>query len=271
VPTTARSLANRPLSLLSSVASPAEAQVLRTAARRAEDAGDFVGASRLAQKLPDDRSSRRWQCELAAARRIDPANRAALACWLVHPAVRWARDQPGGAILDQHALLMLRTIRMPVDDRERTLAVMASHDPVVVDAALFDADLFDGYLAGLTGSALIERVPGVERWTSQPVLVWEVLRIVGGGVELRDLSAGALRHARYWPDASPGTLVYGRLVPVLGDISLSFALPPVLVDQRCAARIVRARRQGSGPEENLRAVGHSRRRALESSPSIART
>jgi hypothetical protein len=266
VPVATRSLATRPPSLLTVDASPAEAHVLRIAARTAEDAGDFPGALRLVSGLPDGRATRHWYRQLMAAAALAPEDLAALACWILHPAARWAHERPAGLIFEQHAALMLKTMGVGAEHRERRAPAVAYSDPVVVDAGLFDTGLFSDYLLGLADSPLFARLPELNRWSAQESLVWQVLKVAAGEIVMRDLWTerevcaldGASAEA-----LAPGSLVYGRLLPVAGDPGLTFALQPAKIDQRCATRLLRARRQGSGPEERLRAVGHSRRRAIQ--------
>jgi hypothetical protein len=265
VPATARSLASRSPSLLFADASPAEPHVLRLAARAAEDAGDFQGALRLVSGLPDGRASRLWRSELEAAVALAADDLAGMACWLVHPAARWARARPTGAIFERHAAQILKTMGVGAEYRLHRMPAVACTDPAVVDAGLFDTGFFGDYLSSLTQSPLLERLSGVELWPAQYSLVWQVVAVGAREVVIRDLWAE--RDVRVQRRAGTealvrGAIVYGRAVPVAGDPELAFVLPPERVDQRCATRLLRARRQGGGPEERLRAVGHSRRRAL---------
>jgi hypothetical protein len=235
------------------------------AARAAEDAGDLAGALRLVSGLPDGRATRHWRGQLIEALSLAPQDLAGLACWMVHPALRWARERPAGGIFERHAALMLKTMGVGADRREQRLSAVAGTDPVVVDAALFDTGLFGDYLRAVEPSPLLALIPEVKRWSAQASLVWQVRELGVRELVVRDLWSGRdLRAARYPCSGAlaEGALVYGRLVTVAGDPGRAFALPPVKVDQRCATRIVRARRQGSGPLERLRAVGHSRRRAI---------
>jgi hypothetical protein len=57
-----------------------------------------------------------------------------------------------------------------------------------------------------------------------------------------------------------GALICGRLVPVPGVVGRAFVVAPVRVDQRCAVRLLRARKRSAGPEERIRAIGRLRRR-----------
>jgi hypothetical protein len=265
VPATVRSLASRSPSLLLADTSPAEAHVLRLAARAAEDAGDFPGAFRLVSGLPDGRSSRLWRSELELAVALDPEDLAGLACWLVHPAVRWARERPTGAVFERHAAQLLKTMGVGAEYRLHRTAAVACTDPAVVDAGLFDTGLFGDYLLSIAGSPLLERLRGVELWPAQFSLVWQVVAVGARELVMCDLWSGrdVRVQRRVGTDALVrGAIVYGRVVQVAGDPELAFVLPAERVDQRCATRLLRARRQGSGPEERLRAVGHSRRRAM---------
>jgi hypothetical protein len=240
--------------------------VLRVAARAAEDAGDLRGALRLVSGLPDGRAVRHWHRQLIDAVSLAPQDLAGLACWMVHPAVRWSSEQPAGSIFERHAALMLKTMGVGAEHRRRRQTAVAFSDPVVVDAALFDSGLFSAYLAGLPRSPLIASIPEVTEWPARSSLVWQVQALAERQMVVRDLWNDQDVLARRFLGAealAEGALVYGRLVPVAGDPGFAFALPPAKVDQRCATRILRARRQGSGPLERVRAVGHSRRRAIE--------
>jgi hypothetical protein len=247
--------------------------VLRRAARSAEDSGDFPGALRLVSGLPDGRSSRLWRSQLEQAVALAAEDLAGTACWLVHPAVRWARERPTGAIFERYAALILKTMGVGAEYRSHRTAAVACTDPVVVDAGLFDTGLFGEYLSSLAGSPLLKRVSGLERWPGQYSLVWQVTAVGRREIVVRDLWTERDFRVQRRAGADTldrGAIVYGRAVPVGGDPELAFVLPPERVDQRCATRLLRARRQGGGPEERLRAVAHSRRRAM-SSPSAAAT
>jgi hypothetical protein len=240
-----------------------EAEVLRAAARAAEDSGDFEGALRLVRRLPDGTRARVWLRELRMAAGLPASASAELACWLIHPALRWAQERPAGDLLERHARLMLTTLGLPAEDRVGRTAAVAATDPVVVDAGLFDGGLFGGYLAAAVGPALLSRAGPVTTWSQQPASVWRLTSHSLDAVVLHDLWVDHEVRALPWPSSPSvalGALVYGRLVPVLGDVAVAFALPPVGVDARCAARVLRTRQRVGGPEERLRAVARSRRR-----------
>jgi hypothetical protein len=236
--------------------------VLRVAARKAEDAGDFRGALRLARQLPDTAEAHRWLRQLEEVLRL-PAGDPRFATWLVHPAVRWAGERAAGEVLERYARLLLITLGILGAEREQLLGLVACTDPVVVDAGLFDAGLFARYVSEALSPDL--RPPGnlPQEWPEIPPSVFRVDAVGAETVVLHDLVAEqqarclAWRGARSLPD---GTLVFGRLVPVGGAVGRAFALPPIQVDQRCAVRLGRARQRGEGPEERLRAVARFRRR-----------
>jgi hypothetical protein len=243
--------------------SSGEAEVLRLAARSAEDAGDFDGALRLVRRLPDGGRQRRWLRELQDVAQCPSITSADVARWLVHPALRWAQERPAGRDhLERHAWLMLTTLGLLAPARTARLAAVAASDSVVVDAGLFDGGLFDRYLSEAAGPALLTRAGPVHSWARQPGSIWRVEQHGTATVVLHDLWARSDVRALPWDGVpAPATLLYGRLMPVNDPVPLAFALPPVPVDQRCAARILRARHRGSGADERLRAVALSRRRA----------
>ena len=196
---------------------------------------------------------------------------AGTACWLVHPAVRWARERPTGAIFERYAALTLKTMGVGADYRSHRTAAVACTDPVVVDAGLFDTGFFGDYLSSLAGSPLLKRVNGLERWPAQYSLVWQVIAVGSSEIVVRDLWTErdlSVQRRAGADTLHQGAIVYARAVPVAGDPELAFVLPPERVDQRCATRLLRARRQGGGPEERLRAVAHSRRRAMSSPAAV---
>jgi hypothetical protein len=239
--------------------------VLRGAARAAEDAGDFRGALRLVRQLPDAGLTRRWSRQLEQMLGL-PEDAPQRAIWLVHPAVRWARERAAGEILERYARLLLMTLGVLGAEREQVLGLVAASDPVVVDAGLFDAGLFGRYVSEALSPALRARCGPLMEW---PDLAPSVFRLEARGedsVVLSDLWSTKEVRCLAFPAARShpaGTLMFGRLVPVTGAVGLAFALPPIRVDQRCAARLGRARQRGEGPEERLRAVARFRRRDQE--------
>jgi hypothetical protein len=237
-------------------------EVLRVAARTAEDAGDFRGALRLVRQLPASRPTELWSRQLEQVIALPEGSPLRLT-WLVHPAVRWAQERPAGELLDKHARLLLVTMGVVGPDREQLLSEVAGTDPVVLDAGLFDGGLFRRYLSAAMEPAPHALPQFLNLWPEQPPSVWRVEGRDGDSASLVDLwSLESLRvHAS--PDlgrAATGTLVFGRLVPVPGPLGWSFALPPVHVDQRCAGRLLRARTRAAEPEERIRAVARFRRR-----------
>lgn len=241
------------------------------AARAAEDAGDFPGALRLVQQLPASSSAERWSRQLEQVVAL-PEDSPLRPAWLVHPAVRWAHERPAGELLERHARLLLTTLGVPAPDREQFVARVAATDPVVLDAGLFDGGLFSRYLAESCDPALLVRSGPLEEWPQHPPSVWRLARRQRDCALLYDQWSLESVRVHRWPamnDMAPGTLVFGRLVPVLGSLGLAFALRPVRVDQRCAARLLRARRRGAEPEERIRAVARFRRRDRQSKAAAA--
>jgi hypothetical protein len=236
--------------------------VLRLAARAAEDSADFRGAMRLVRQLPESIETRRWCHQLEAVLRL-PDDAPQRATWLVHPAVRWARERAAGEVLERYARLLLVTLGVLGAERERLLGVVASTDPVVVDAGLFDAGLFRRYVSEALSPALRSRCGLLAQWPEQPPSVFRLMEVRRDVAVLSELSsAREVRCLAFAParSTSPDTLLFGRLVPVTGAVGLAFALPPIRVDQRCAVRLGRARQCGEGPQERLRAVARFRRR-----------
>lgn len=243
--------------------SAGEAEVLRAAARAAEDSGDFEGALRLVRRLPDRPGARDWLRELRTAAGFPASASAELACWLTHPALRWAQERPAGDLLERHARLMLTTLGLRAPDRVGRIAAVAATDPVVVDAGLFDGGLFAGFLAEAISPGLLSRAGPVGTWSEHPASVWQLRGHCDDFVMLHDLWTDLDVRTLPWHSSramATGALVYGRLVPVVGDVPLTFALAPVSVDARCAARVLRTRQRVGGPEERLRAVARFRRR-----------
>jgi hypothetical protein len=241
----------------------AEAEVLRVAARTAEDAGDFSGALRLVQRLPSGRLKGSWSADLRQVVALPDDAAAQLAVWLMRPALRWAQERPAGELLERYARLLLTTLGVLGAERERSLGQVAHTDPVVLDAAMFDGGLFRRYLAEALNPAVLSRAGVLDTWPDQPASVWRLRTVEPGGVALDDVWSGQRTRSLGWPGAESRTqdlLVFGRLVPVPGPVGRAFALPPICVDQRCAVRLLRARQRGAGPEERLRAVARFRRR-----------
>ncbi len=239
-----------------------ESQVLRRAARVAEDAGDFRGALRLVCGLPPDHATAIWREQLESAAVLASTGSAQLACWLVNPALRWALGGPMGEVLEVYARLMLATLGVRAPERNSRLADVAAADRVVADAGLFDGGLFDAYLP-FVSPVLLAKVGSAHVWSGCPPSIWRVVTEGSTTCTLHDCWTGQDVECLRWPATSPaasGVLLYGRLTPVAGEVPLAFPLAPTVVDRRCAARVLRARRRGSGPDERLRAVAHSRRR-----------
>ena len=236
--------------------------MLRVAARAAEDAGDYRGALRLVRRLPETEWTRRWlgQLEHVLGLAEGAPERAA---WLVYPAVRWARERPAGELLERYARLLLMTLGVLGPERELLLGLVASTDPVVLDAALFDGGLLRRYVTESLSPGLLTGGGPVADWQAQPPSIWRMEGLRDDAVLLHDLWSQEPARGLAWPAARltpSGTLMFGRLVPVPGGIGRAFAVAPIRVDQRCAARLLRARRRAAGPEERLRAVARFRRR-----------
>ncbi len=239
-----------------------ETQVLRRAARAAEDAGDFQGALRLVYGLPPGGDTAIWREQLESAAVLASAGSAQLAGWLVKPALRWALGGPMGEVLEVYARLMLATLGVRAPERNSRLADVAGADRVVADAGLFDGGLFDAYLP-FVSVALLAKVGPAHAWSGCPASIWQLVASGSTSVTLHDCWTGHDVECLRWPAAAPaasGVLLYGRLTPIAGEVPLAFPLAPTVVDRRCATRVLRARRRGSGPDERLRAVAHSRRR-----------
>ncbi len=235
--------------------------MLRVAARAAEDTGDFRGAMRLVRRLPETGLTRRWLRQLDEV--LDLPDDAPLAAWLVHPAVRWARERPAGELLERYARLLLMTLGVLGAEREQLLGLVAATDPVVLDAALFDGGLLSRYVNESLSPALRSRVGPLAQWPAHPASVFRLDALHADGVVLHDLWSEQQATSLTWPAARltpAGTLMFGRLVPVAGAVGRAFALAPIRVDQRCAVRLLRARQRAAGPEERLRAVARFRRR-----------
>ncbi len=214
-------------------------------------------------QLPDSPADGRWSHQLRAVSQLPPSDSSGLARWLIHPALRWAQERPAGEVLERHARLMLTLLADPGADAKGELDELVAHDPVVVDAGLFDGGLFARYLAEGAGPDLLARAGPVADWERQPISVLRVERVKPDAVTLHDLWSDQQRTCWPWERVLPaGSLLYGRLVPLAGGVPLAFALPPITVDRRCAARILRARRQRADAQERLRAVARSRRREL---------
>jgi hypothetical protein len=183
--------------------------------------------------------------------------------WTVHAAVRWARERPAGEVLERHARLLLTTMGVIGPEREQFLSGVACTDPVVLDAGLFDGGLFQRYLTEALHPGLLAQAAWLRDWAQQPTSVWRIEREEADAAVLCDLWALESLRVRAWPAmarAAPGSLVFGRLMPVPGPPGWMFALRPVRVDQRCANRLLHARRRGAEPQERLRAVARFRRR-----------
>ena len=235
---------------------------MRVAARAAEDAGDFRGALRLVRRLPASGPTERWAGQLERVLALPEDGPLRLA-WTVHPAVRWARERPAGELLEKHAGLLLTTLGVIGPEREQFLSGVAWTDPVVLDAGLFDGGLFQRYLNEALHPGLLAQSSWLREWPQQPTSVWRLERQDADTAVLCDLWALETLRVHAWPAmgrAAPGSLVSGRLMPVPDPPGWMFALPPVRVDQRCANRLLHARRRGADPQERLRAVARFRRR-----------
>jgi hypothetical protein len=148
-------------------------------------------------------------------------------------------------------------------EREKLVSGVAWTDPVVLDAGLFDGGLFERYLNEALDPRLFSRAGWLSAWPLQPTSVWRVERRDTESALLGDLWSLESLRVHAWPAMSQvtaGSLIFGRLMPVPGLVGWAFALRPVRVDQRCAVRLLRARRRAAQPEERLRAVARFRRR-----------
>jgi hypothetical protein len=241
-----------------------ETAVLRAAARRAEDAGNLTGATRLVRVLPVDADRDRWLESLRAGRRaLAAADPDALAAWLLQPAARWGLAGPRGERWLGLAADVLRAAGLPAAERQRGALARLEEDFAVVDAGLFDLGVLAGYLAATVGGPLLARVPFVQRWPDAAVSVWSV----GAAVETNDGPTLRLRDERtertvtvhHVPPGRPllpGTLVYARVLP--GSRGPCLALPPVPLGRLGARRTLRAVARSAPLDQRLRAVAAAR-------------
>jgi hypothetical protein len=252
-----------PLSTPLPVSAPVDEELaIRAAARRAEDAGDLVGALRLLRLLGDDAELVRWRTSLAAGLRCrDETERAR---WLLQPAFRHGFVSAARQALLTLAADVLRTRGRAAVAGSGETADAAVVDPLLIDAGLFDLGMLGDYLSRVLRPGGSPLVPLLARWPACRVSVFEVDGT--DPVLLTDLV-----HAR--PVDGPvlvdglevGSLVYGRILPL--PQGSCFSAPPVPVDRLTARRIARAVLRSAPPVEPLRAVASFQRRTAAPSTS----
>lgn len=254
---------SEPESSAPSVALVDEHVVIRSAARRAEDAGDLLGARRLLGLLAHEADVNGWIASIDAGLRCRDDTERAL--WLLQPAFRHGYVSATRQALISLAADVLRTRGRAASGGSGEAAAAAGTDPLLVDAGLFEFGMLGRYLERVLRPAGHPLVAVLARWVACPVSVFEVE--AGEPLQLTDRRqgrpvSGALRTDGLPGKLEVGQLLYGRLLP-LPD-GCCFAAAPVPVDRLTARRIVRALLRAAPPVEQLRAVAaHQRRAATE--------
>lgn len=242
----------------------AEDVVLRTAARSAEDCGDFSGALRLVAQLPCGPERSAWLRSLREVLALGDAPAPhQLGRWLVQPALRFGLRPACAPVFTGFALEVLRAWGLPGVERTRLAPARAAADPIVADAGLFDGGVFDRYLADALAAPLREAAGPLETWSRCPASAFEVRSSAPDCLQVADLHTG--RAVQVVPEAvlEVGALCYGRLVPTGEPEREMFVLPPVAIDQVTAGRVVRAVSRAAPVAERLRAVASYQRRTGE--------
>ena len=231
------------------VPAPEEAEVLRVAARAAEDAGDFRGALRLVRRLPEAGPTWRWMRQLETVIEL-PEDDPQRSVWLVHPAVRWARERPAGRAAGALRAAAAGDPR-PARPGARDSSCRGSRRPIrwcstraCSTAACSPATSTRRSIRGCsraparspTGRSSRRRSgasSGAARRRSPAVRP-----VVAGACVCTSLAGGECCVEPGHADLRPPGAGAGR-------VGWAFALPPVRVDQRCAVRLLRARRRGA--------------------------
>lgn len=230
---------------------PDEAEVIRAAARRAEDAGDLAGAARLVAALAADDQTRRWAADLRRGRQALADGPDATARWLLQPATRWGLTSPHAARWLALGGEVLRARGLPAAERARGQLGCLWVEPAVRDAGLFELGILDSYLTSALAPDVLAQAPFLARWSGCPVSVWEV----ADDGRVRDLASGREEHVDSGGQdgpGPPGELLYGRLVPLAAGVG--FALPPVVLGRLEARRVLRCLARASPLTERMRAL-----------------
>jgi len=244
-----------------------EGLVLRRAARRAEDGGHVVGARRLVRLLPAEPDQRRWLRSLDEAVALGPAPEpGSLALWLLQPALRFGLASLRAGAVRLLVAEVLRTrgeagSRAHGGDRGLAQAFTPGailDDPLLADAALFDAGLLEAYVQSALEPTVRDRAAPLAEWPKAEVSVFKV-STGDGHLLARDLRDGHELRVHGEPAVPP--LVYGRPVPWPAEPGARFVLPPLALDRLSARRVLRAITRRAPVEERLRAVAAHQRRS----------
>lgn len=244
-----------------SVALVDEHVVIRAAARRAEDAGDLLGARRLLGLLAHEADVAGWLTSIEAGLRCRDDDERAL--WLLQPAFRHGHVSATRQTLLSLAADVLRTRGRPASAGSSETALAAATDPLLVDAGLFDLGMLERYLDRVLRPAGHPLVAVLERWVTCRTSVFEVEATDPPRLtdRVQDRLVPDLRGGE---GLEAGQLLYGRLLPL--PVGCRFAVAPVPVDRLTARRIVRAVLRAAPPVEQLRAVASHQRRLAAAEP-----
>jgi len=212
-------------------------------ARACEDRGDFSAALRLLRRTPRPTDSA-WERELAEMAALgDKVDTWRFGRWLLNAAARWTASDVAMAHLVDVATDVARTASGPREpEYAGWVSGRAALRTLVQDYALFEFGLLDEYLRSRIAPELAVRAGPVEEWPDSSTDVFVLDGLAGAQLTVKrfgDAEPVAVRHLGEAVGLGRESLVYGRLVPTLGDPGRMFAMPPIAVDEAAAARLLR--------------------------------
>lgn len=229
-----------------------------TAARLAEDAGDFDRAISLLKESPRPLEDG-WLADLKHIRELPPdAPSDVWLRWLLSAATRFVLERRALDVACHYAVVVLQAMGADATQiRDHTLP-RAMQDVIVHDACLFDEGGLAGYLECRAAAHIVERAGPVTEWPHVPPSAFELVGTDHGVDTVLDLSASRQRRVKdtnVFRGLPPGSVVYGRVGPISEHPGEAFGLQPVQIDRVTARRLVSVIRDGGTAEHRLRVLG----------------
>lgn len=229
-----------------------------TAARLAEDTGDFEGAITLLKETPRPLEDG-WLRDLEHVRGL-PADAPSDVWlrWLFSAATRFVLEPRALDVARHYAVVLLQAVGAGAAQiRELTLQ-RAVQDVVVHDACLFDEGGLAGYLECRAAPHILERAGAVTEWLAVPPSAFELVATGDGVDTVLDLSSSRQRRIKdtnVFRGLPPGSVVYGRVGPIVEQPGEAFGMQPIQIDRVTSRRLTSVTREGGTAEHRLRVLG----------------
>ncbi len=229
-----------------------------TAARLAEDAGDFDRAITLLKETPrplDDG----WLADLEQIR-VLPADAPSDVWlrWVLGAATRFALERRVLDVACHYAVVVLQAMGADAAQIRDLTLQRAVKDVAVHDACLFDEGGLSGYLECRAAPHIVNRAGAVAEWPHVPPSAFELVGTDNGIDTVLDLSSNRQRRVKdtnVFRGLPPGSVVYGRVGPISEPPGEAFGLQPIQIDRVTGRRLVSVIRDGGTAEHRLRVLG----------------